>query len=148
MMTKVRRLALIQRLVRRGRIATQSEFLRQLAGQGARVEQSTLSRDLAELRITKRGGRYAMVALSERAEANLDYARVVHSFTTCGPHLMVLSTEVGQAQPVAVWIDRQADPVIIATLAGDDSIFIATKTRPAQVVALRRLTQWFGEKHE
>ena len=148
MMTKGQRLALIERLVRRRPIATQSELLRQLAGQGARVEQSTLSRDLAELYITKRGGRYARVAPPERTEVTLDYARVVHSFTPCGPHLMVLSTEVGQAQPVAVWIDRQSDPAITATLAGDDSIFIATKTRRAQVVALRRLTQWFGEKHE
>ncbi|MCP4251180.1 MAG: hypothetical protein GY778_29430 [bacterium] len=147
-MTKVQRLALIQRLVRRRRIATQSDLLRQLAGQGARVEQSTLSRDLAELHVVKRGGRYAVVAPPERAEAALDYAAVVSTFTTCGPHLIVLSTEVGQAQPVAVWIDRQDDPAITATLAGDDSIFIATRTRRAQVVALRRLTQWFGEKHE
>jgi transcriptional regulator of arginine metabolism len=112
------------------------------------VDQSTLSRDLAELGIRKVGGRYA-VAIAARVEANgIDYASVVRDFVPCGPNLIVISTQVGQAQPVAVTIDEAGDPSIVGTVAGDDTIFVATKTRKTQAVALRRLEQWFGAHRE
>ena len=47
-----------------------------------------------------------------------------------------------------VVFDAAGDPAIAGTLAGDDTIFVATKNRRSQTVALRRLEQWFGDKHE
>jgi transcriptional regulator of arginine metabolism len=148
--SKEERLALILRLVRGGKARTQAEFLRGLRARGERVDQSTLSRDLAELGIRKAGGRYVVPERAEdsRPPTLTDFAGVVKRFTTCGPHLTVVTTVVGQAQAVAVAMDTAADPAIVATLAGDDTVFVATRNRRTQAVALRRLKQWFGDKHE
>jgi len=147
---KEERLALIRRLVGDRRARTQAELLRNLRSAGQRVDQSTLSRDLLELGIRKAGGRYVLPGRVEHAgEPQLtDLAGVVKRYTTCGPHLTVLSTVVGQAQAVAVAIDSATESAIAATLAGDDTVFVATKNRRTQAVALRRLKQWFGDKHE
>ncbi|MCH7839764.1 MAG: hypothetical protein IID38_05960 [Planctomycetes bacterium] len=148
MATKESRAAAIKRLVRTGRFSTQGRLLAALRKKRLDVDQSTLSRDLAELGIRKSGGRYVLPK-RERAETRrLDYSSVVHGLTACGPHLIVITAEVGQAQAVAVAIDEKADPSIVATLAGDDTIFVATTNRRTQAVAQRRLEQWFGEKHE
>lgn len=148
---KEERLALIRRLVRERRARTQAELLRNLRSAGERVDQSTLSRDLVELGIRKAGGRYVLPSRVEEHAGELkltDLAGVVKRYTTCGPHLTVVSTVVGQAQAVAVAIDTATEPAIAATLAGDDTVFVATKNRRTQAVALRRLKQWFGDKHE
>jgi len=149
MIEKGRRQAAITRLVRRGRVATQGELLGELRGRGMTVDQSTLSRDLRELGVRKAGGRYVLPDPKEHGTgAELDLSAAVRRFTTCGPNLIVVSTGMGQAQPVAVAIEQAKDPSILATLAGDDTVFVALKTRRAQAVALRRLEQWFGDKHE
>ena len=112
-------------------IATQHELLDELKATGMAVDQSTLSRDLAELGIRKSRGRYVLNGPEEEAPAALDYRAAVTGFTTCGPHLIVIRTAVGQAQPVALAIDRSDDPAIVATLAGDDTIFVATRNSKA-----------------
>jgi len=130
---------------------TQAALLKKLRAHGVRVDQSTLSRDLEELGIRKSGGVYAPAAPAVAEPGTptpADYAAVVRRFTTCGPHLIVVGTVIGQAQAVAVSIDTANDSSVAGTLAGDDTIFIATRTRRGQVVALRRLQQWFGDKHE
>jgi transcriptional regulator of arginine metabolism len=144
----------VRRLVESGRAATQRELRSALRKEGFRADQSTLSRDLAELNVRKVAGRYVMAAPGSpeaapgQVAAAVNLAAAVHGFTACGPHLIVVRTAVGQAQPVSVAIDLREDPSIVATLAGDDAIFVATRNRRTQVVALRRLEQWFGEKHE
>lgn len=150
MADKESRLAAIGGVVRSERIGTQGVLIERLGARGFVVEQSTLSRDLAELGIRKRGGRYVFDGGTEpEAEPpEIDYSAAVVRFTTCGPHLIVISTGVGQAQLVAVAIEEKDEPAIAGTLAGDDTVFLATKTRRAQVVALRRLKTWFGDKHE
>ena len=113
------------------------------------VDQSTLSRDLIELGIRKSGGRYVLPAPeSASTEGEPVFGAAVRSYTTCGPHMIVIRTSMGTAQPLAVRIDHAADSSITASLAGDDTVFLATKSRRSQVVALRRLESWFGDKHE
>ncbi|MHC5109086.1 MAG: arginine repressor [Planctomycetota bacterium] len=146
-MTKEERQAKIVDLVRRRRVRTQGDLTRQLARSGVEVDQSTLSRDLRELGVSKKAGYYGVgTAEREPASFEVDYSAAVAWFTICGPNMIVISTRVGQAQPVALAIEGQDDPSIVATLAGDDTIFVATKTRRTQSVALRRLKQWFGDK--
>lgn len=148
--SKEERLSLILRLVRGGKARTQAELLRGLRDRGERVDQSTLSRDLSELNIRKARGHYVLPARTEDSgpPAITDFAGVVKRFTSCGPQLTVVKTVVGQAQAVAVAIDAMAESTIVATLAGDDTVFVATKNRRTQAVTLRRLAQWFGDKHE
>lgn len=138
----------IREILTAGVVTTQSNLLDALARRGHRIEQSTLSRDLAEIGVRKSHGRYVLPGDPAPTPGQLDYAAVVRGYLPCGPHQIVIRTEVGQAQPVALWMDQQDEPAIAATLAGDDTIFVATKNRKTQVVALRRLEVWFGDKRE
>lgn len=139
----------IRMIVQQSGVGTQADLRKALRARGIVVNQSTLSRDLLEMDIRKSGGSYVF----QQAEAEpgpdvVDLSGVVLSFTICGSNLIVIRTATGQAQGVASLIDQHAEPAILATIAGDDAIFVATKTRRTQVVALRRLEQWFGDKHE
>ena len=58
MNTKQDRQTTIRQLVENGRVATQQDLLRALRKRRMPVDQSTLSRDLAELGVHKAGGRY------------------------------------------------------------------------------------------
>lgn len=136
----------IRRILATSVVATQQDLLARLEAGGMTVDQSTLSRDLNELGVRKNGGQYVLPEEHETGPANVDYAAVVRSFVPCGPHLIVMRTVVGQAQPVALAIDAAEDPSIVATLAGDDTIFVATRSQKTQAVALRRLESWFGDK--
>lgn len=148
MITKAQRQETITRLVGRGRAGTQGELIKGLRSKGVRVDQSTLSRDLAELGIRKSDGRYVIAQMEQPHPDQPDYSAAVRWYTSCGPHTIVIRTNTGQAQPIAFTIDEAGDPSILATVAGDDTIFVATKTRRAQAVALRRLKTWFGDKYE
>lgn len=148
MMRKDDRQAAILGLVKGGTIHTQAELRKALRAQRYAVDQSTLSRDLVELNIRKSGGTYILNGPNRPVPPAPDFGAAVLRFGTCGPNLIVVRTGVGQAQPVAVRIEAAGEPAIAATLAGDDTIFVATRSRRAQVVALRRLTAWFGDKHE
>lgn len=146
--TKRDRQAVITEVIRNGDVSTQEELLQTLQKERVVVNQSTLSRDLAELGIRKSGGRYTILNEDDTENQRLNYAGAVRRFTTCGAHMIVVCTGTGEAQAVALAIDEANDPAVVATLAGDDAIFIATKNRRTQAVALRRLQQWFGDKHE
>lgn len=147
MTTKRERQQRLRELLAGNGAATQAELRSALRRDGVRVDQSTLSRDLAELGYRKLSGRYQPIEPAVPA-VKLDLAPVVRRFTPCGPHLVVVKTDLGQAQAVAVAIDAAEEASIVETLAGDDAIFVATRNRRAQVVALRRLAEWFGEKLE
>ncbi len=145
--SKEDRHARILRLVRDQPVSTQAGLTTRLVRSGIDVDQSTLSRDLAELGIRKVQGAYRVADRNgDRADQPANYAFAVRWFTPCGPNLVVIATEVGQAHPVALFIESHNEPSILATLAGDDTIYLATRSRKSQTVALRRLKQWFGEK--
>lgn len=145
---KAQRQSVICELVAGGAVATQAQMRKALKARGLAVDQSTLSRDLLELGIRKVGGRYVIETTEDAPAAEVDFSAVVLSFLTCGPHQIVVRTTTGQAQGVSIEIDRRAEPTIAATLAGDDTILVLTRNRRSQTVALRRLAQWFGDKHE
>ena len=110
---------------------------------GEHIE-STLSRDLAELSIRKIDGRYRIADPRERPEPSRTLADAVAGWQACGPNLIVVHTAIGQAQALGVAIDRADEPSIAGTLAGDDTLFLATTSGQQQVIALRRLERWFG----
>jgi transcriptional regulator of arginine metabolism len=146
--SKDERLAAIRAALKAEAVRTQGQLLKILRGRGMRVDQSTLSRDLIELGGRKTAGRYVVAPEPEAIAEEPRFDVAVQSFSVCGPHLIVMKTALGAAQPLAVKIDQVSEPAIVATLAGDDTIFVATKNRRSQVVALRRLEQWFGDKQE
>lgn len=148
MSSKEERQAAIRRLVDEGVVVTQAQMRKALKGRGLAVDQSTLSRDLIELGIRKVGGKYIVDEVVTPPVGEVDLSALVTSWTTCGPHQIVVRTTIGQAQGISMAIDQKAESAIVATLAGDDTILVLTKSRRTQAVVLRRLAQWFGDKHE
>lgn len=143
--TKTARHARLLELIGETTVTSQQELLDALQASDLGVDQSTLSRDLRELGIRKVAGRYTEVDAGAPAPGFGGGPGVIR-YTTCGPHLIVIHTVVGQAQPVGVFLDAAREEAIEGTMAGDDTVFVATRGRRQQEVVLRRLATWFGEE--
>jgi transcriptional regulator of arginine metabolism len=138
------RLRKILELISTRAIRTQEELADALTAQGWDVTQSSVSRDIAALRLAKMDGVYRRPAL-RAPPANPDERRVAEGILTvdtAGDALVVLHTPPGEADHVAVALDRLAWPEVVGTIAGDDTIFLAVKDPTAQrrvMSAVKRL---------
>ena len=117
------------------RIATQQELAAEVARRGVAATQSSISRDIVELGLTKINGYYAAPQMMLSQEGP------IMAIDTAGDNLIVLRTEIGQAQPTALAIDRANLTEVVGTLAGDDTIFIAVKNSTAQRLAINKITR-------
>jgi transcriptional regulator of arginine metabolism len=136
----------ITRLLRGGIVRTQEDLARRLRALGHEVTQSSISRDLRELRVLKASGRYVLPP-DEVTRTNGDFstlAQFVRGLRTAGPSLSVVRTTIGAAQSVAVAIDRAEWPEVVGTISGDDTIFIATRSARDQRALLARLRGEFA----
>jgi transcriptional regulator of arginine metabolism len=140
-MDKERRQGKIQSLIRARRIGTQQELAAQLARAGFEATQSSVSRDLEELGIVKRRGRYTMPETQRGTSAA---AHGLLSLEAAGDCLVVAKCEPGLASAVAVAIDRASVPEIVGTLAGEDTVFVAVLERKAQRAAIKKVWELFG----
>jgi transcriptional regulator of arginine metabolism len=127
-------------------VRTQEELAEALTAQGWEVTQSSVSRDIAALRLAKVDGAYRRPP-SRVTLADPDQRRVGEGVLTIEPSgdaLVVLHTAPGEANHVAIALDRLAWPEVIGTIAGDDTIFIAVKDSAAQRRVLRAVRQTRG----
>lgn len=138
----VQRQAAILSLLGQREIRRQEDLLAVLREEGFLVTQSSVSRDLAELGAVKVEGRYvlpptgvATTGQSEIAEA----AAVIRGMRAAGPNLLVVLTPAGLAQRVGLVLDRVGWPEVVGTIAGDDTVFVATAGRRPQEQVVKRL---------
>jgi transcriptional regulator of arginine metabolism len=68
----------------------------------------------------------------------------VLSVESSGDALIVLKTPAGEANHVAVRLDRLAWPEIVGTIAGDDTIFVAVRDRASKARVLLRFKKLRG----
>lgn len=114
-------------------IRTQEELAEALGAEGWDVTQSSVSRDIAALRLVKVDGAYRRA--SRAAVADPDERRIAEGVLTlepAGDALVVIHTPPGEANRVAVALDRLAWAEVVGTIAGDDTIFLAVKDTAAQ----------------
>lgn len=142
---KTRRQSAILDVVEHEAVRSQEQLRQRLAGRGFVVTQATLSRDIKELGLLKRSsdGAYqpagAEAAPAQTAVDALGRA-LAEYLVNAEPvqQLVVLKTGAGQAQLLALAIDRARLDEVVGTLAGDDTILIiAREPRSAQSVAKR-----------
>jgi transcriptional regulator of arginine metabolism len=136
-----KRHARILQLVEQMDLRTQEELAAVLAEEGWRLTQSTVSRDIAALGLIKVTGAYRRPAVVQPT-LTPDEQRIRDSVLTidaAGDVLLVLRTPAGEANRLAVALDRLAWPEVVGTLAGDDTVFLAARTRAAQRDALRKV---------
>lgn len=132
-------------------VASQGEIVTILEERGINATQSSVSRDLRDLGVARVGGRYlapaAREAAFEAASPRLDgeVARFLRGVRSAGPHLTVLSTTVGAAQTVGAALDRAGWPEVVGTIAGDDTIFVATAGAADQKRLVERLEKLLSE---
>lgn len=121
-------------------VTRQSEFVRLLQEAGVEATQSSVSRDLRELGITKLADGYGQMPDAGGAnglmEVPADYVREV---LPAGNSLTVIKTATGAAQRVALYLDRSNWPEIVGTVSGDDTIFVASRNAREQKQLLGRL---------
>jgi transcriptional regulator of arginine metabolism len=131
-MNKNDRHAVILRLVREREIATQDELAQALHELGYEVVQTTVSRDITELGLVKvrgEGGRlvYAPAAGANGHRRQTQLAEAFRRWAlSCesSANLVVLTTPPGFAGALAQEVDDAHLPHVLATLAGENTIFV------------------------
>jgi transcriptional regulator of arginine metabolism len=139
------RRAAILRIIRESPVGKQDELVRLLKKQGIEATQSSVSRDLRELHVAKAGDRYIVPANEVAMPTNRMalVAQFVLEAKTAGPSLTVVKTTTAAAQSVAEAIDTSGWPEVVGTIAGENTIFIATEDSRAQKKLIERLREVF-----
>jgi transcriptional regulator of arginine metabolism len=128
-----RRRAEILRLVQERPVRSQEELQLLLRQRGFAAAQPTLSRDVRDLGLARTPTGYTAPPApspfvpGERREDALDrtLARDVLSVQAAGT-LVIIRTPAAGAHPVARALDEAALPGVVGTIAGDDTVFVAT----------------------
>ena len=136
----------IVRILRQTAVGRQAELVDLLRREGFDATQSSVSRDLREIGVVKGADRYLLPAVEDALTPSHfeDVSAFVKGYRAAGPTLTVLRTTVGSAQSVAIAIDKAHWPEIVGTIAGDDTIFIATESARAQRRLHDHLRTTFG----
>ena len=103
-----------------------------LQSRNIEVSQSTLSRDIQELRLAKAGGFYTIVG-AEQSRRGTDEAlrRIIREFVTgldAADNLVVVKTGSGHASTVSQALDEAEFPEAIGSIAGENTIFVAVRS--------------------
>jgi transcriptional regulator of arginine metabolism len=130
---KTQRHSAILDIVEREPITTQEQLRNRLKLRGIDATQATLSRDVRELALVKRpaDGAYIRPGVVLVADARKAMEAAVVDYL--GRHerveqMLVLKTEPGDAQPLAVAIDRARLSEVAGTIGGDDTILIICRS--------------------
>ena len=165
MATKAQRHERIARIIQEHTIWSQHELADRLARAGYAVTQATLSRDLTRMGVLKgpagyvlpemaavgasamdhrRGatviaGHAAGAGVNEERDAMLERAlrRELRAIDAAG-NLIVIRTDAGHANALAIEIDRIRMPDVLGTIAGDDTVFLALRSAAAAGRLARR----------
>ena len=134
---KTERQDTILEIINARRVGTQQKLAKELLRRGIVATQSSVSRDIVELGLTKINGYYT-------AAQPLMAGGPVFEIETAGDNLIVIKTDVGQASPAALAIDRAKIEEVIGTVAGDDTMFVAVKNLEAQRAAIKKIIKLFA----
>jgi transcriptional regulator of arginine metabolism len=131
-LSKAERQRLIASVVGRRRVGTQLELAEALAEAGCAVTQATLSRDLRELGIGKIDDelglpRYVLPERPAGPDPQAALTAILERFgrgVTAAQNIVVIRSELGSAPAIARALDRVRHPLVVGTLAGDDTCLV------------------------
>jgi transcriptional regulator of arginine metabolism len=147
---KAYRQALILEVIDHEAVTSQEALRARLLERGVATTQATLSRDIRDLRLIKQApdGAYRRADAPPSsngsgsdgsvAQAVADYLRRYEVVA----QMLVLKTDAGQAQPLAIEIDRARLTDVVGTIGGDDTILVICRTPEAALGFGQRLTSW------
>ncbi len=129
---KRRRHKVIVELIRSGEIASQDDLMRGLKSRKIEVSQSTLSRDIQELRLAKTGGIYTVVEAESPVKPSEDsLLRIVREFMVdvdVAQNIVVVKTGPGHASTVSQALDDAGWPESIGSIAGENTVFLVARS--------------------
>lgn len=130
MSTTAARRRAMRDLIARSSISSQAELVALLTGAGHPVTQATVSRDLQAIGAVKDDREeYVLGHRPSIDEAMANLSRLVDEFVEVirvGGTIVTLRTPPGAAQVVASALDQANLDGVVGTVAGDDTIFVAT----------------------
>lgn len=140
-MDKLYRRNQILDLLKSDPVGTQADLCEKLARRGIQVTQATISRDIEELGLVKTREGYRMpgspgpVKLPQPALPVIlkEFLWEVRK----AANLVVIRTRPGNAHSVAAALDAEQWSEVVGTVAGDDTVFIATDG-PKEAERIRR----------
>jgi transcriptional regulator of arginine metabolism len=149
---KAQRQAAILELVDREPLHSQEQLRRRLRLRGFEATQATISRDIQQLGLVKRAGDGAYqrsgaettnpeTALTALGRATAEFLRRVERVQ----QLVIIRTGVGQAQPLAIALDRAQLPEAVGTIGGDDTILVIARGARNAASLVRRLKDFAGQ---
>jgi transcriptional regulator of arginine metabolism len=133
-MNRRERQSAILELVRERSLSTQAEVASALRESGYDVVQTTVSRDIAELGLVKVRAPSGRLVYGPPGGTDSDRLRALGSAmrryaitVEAAGQLVVVTTPSGYANALAQAMDEAAHPSVAGTLAGDNTIFVATR---------------------
>ncbi len=144
-MRKKERQAAIVRLISENEIETQNELKALLERNGITVAQATLSRDMRELSIKKsvsddEVSRYFLGMSAGNIEYSSIFAQSVISMNYA-QNMVVLKCHAGLANAACKVVDEQEFGAVVGTIAGDDTVFIVTRSENHAVQLISQLAR-------
>jgi len=136
MITKNRRLAIIQELVNVHSPNSQGKLLKLLHERGFAITQTTLSRDIKQLKISKMPNDKGNYIYMNPNQETIVPSRFLHKDRSIFPlhrgfisfefsyHIGIIKTRAGYANTIALDIDTHASSVILGTIAGENTILV------------------------
>ena len=126
---KEKRQKALSALIQTESIGTQGELVARLNQSGFSCTQVSVSRDIRELGLVKRGGRYISTTPSILPEnvSNLseNISVFIRSVTIVGDNLIIIKTLPGTAHSVGLLVDNMSWSKVAGSVAGDDTVFLA-----------------------
>jgi transcriptional regulator of arginine metabolism len=144
-MNKSYRQGQIVNLIAGRAIHTQDELARALKDVGIVATQVTLSRDIRELGLAKTSEGYRQI---DRETSGPGFASVAADFlldVRMARNLVVLKTSPGNANSLAVALDREQWPDVVGTIAGDDTILVISPDEASAEELRRKLLRMMEE---
>ncbi|MBO5631394.1 MAG: hypothetical protein J5965_20190 [Aeriscardovia sp.] len=138
MKVKNNRLEALRLIISSQQLGSQDELLSALQKEGFKLTQATLSRDLKQLKVAKAAsmsGNYVYVLPNETMYKRVSTPNSIREMMKVpgfisinfSGNMGIIKTRPGYASSIAWNIDNSSIPVILGTIAGDDTIFIVIK---------------------
>ncbi|HTU47657.1 MAG TPA: hypothetical protein VMF91_21540 [Bryobacteraceae bacterium] len=125
-MNKSFRQGQILKIIRGKGIWTQEELARELSELGIHTTQVTLSRDMRELALVKTPEGYRQLPAETGGPSLADVAEEYLQDIRVAQNLVVLRTSPGNANALAIVLDREELKDVVGTIAGDDTVLVIT----------------------
>ena len=141
----------ILELINKYPITTQEELIEYLRADGYDVTQSTVSRDIKQLRLTKvllSDGKYRYQASPTTEKGAKNNFEAIFSSSVVSTeramNIVVIKTFSGMAQAACAALDMMSFDEVVGTLAGEDTIMVICKDEETAALCLENFRRFIG----